>query len=220
MATETRQTFATELADLSSLKAHPRNYRRHPDDEIDHLMESIREHGVYRNIVCAKDGTVLAGHGVLQACAKLGMTQVPIYRTELDPNEARALKLLAGDNEISHLCESDDRALTELLKEIAEQDIDGLLGTGYDELMLANLLLVTRPASEIADIDTAAEWTGLPGFSNDGDGAITLIVKFRCMEDRHNFATLLAIKDLPDNAKGIWFPAREMEDLASVILEG
>ncbi len=128
-----------EDVSLDTLKSHPRNYRAHPDDEIEHLMESIRSNGVYRNVVIAQDGTILAGHGVVTAARRLGLETLPVYRTSYGPDDLRAIKLLVSDNEISHLAMSDDRALTELLRELKEADID-LLGTGYDDMMLASHL--------------------------------------------------------------------------------
>jgi ParB-like chromosome segregation protein Spo0J len=58
-----KKTFATEQASLTDLKPHPRNYRTHSDDQLKHLIQSIKEHGFYRNVVVIKDGTILAGHG-------------------------------------------------------------------------------------------------------------------------------------------------------------
>src|SRR5260221_379400 len=80
---------------LNQLKPHERNYRDHPEDEITHLMESIRANGFYRNIVVARDGTtILAGHGVVEAARRLGIEDIPAYRTDYDANDPRAIKLL------------------------------------------------------------------------------------------------------------------------------
>jgi ParB-like chromosome segregation protein Spo0J len=121
-------TLRLEEVALDQLKPHPRNYQEHPDDEIEHIMESIKTHGFYRNIVIAQDGTILAGHGVVIAARRLGYTSIPAIRTNYLYDDTDALKLLIGDNEIRHLAEVDDRALTVLLKELRE--IDDLLGTG------------------------------------------------------------------------------------------
>ncbi len=104
-----------ELVLLSSLKPHPRNYRQHPEDQLLHLMESIKQNGLYRNILVSKDLTILAGHGVSKACERLEMKEVPVIRLDVDSESPQALKILAGDNEIGHLGEIDDRALTEIL---------------------------------------------------------------------------------------------------------
>ena len=122
--------FTTETIPLANLIPHPRNYRTHPQDQIDHLCESIRKNGLYRNIVIARDDTILAGHGVVEACGQLGMEDIPIVRLDVAPDDPTALKVLAGDNEISHLGEINDRVLSDILKEINEFDVDGLIGTG------------------------------------------------------------------------------------------
>ena len=58
-------TTTLELLPLAELRPHPRNDGTHPPDEIAHLKASITTHGVYRNVVVAQDGTILAGHGVI-----------------------------------------------------------------------------------------------------------------------------------------------------------
>lgn len=191
MPGETDETLPPrEQVAIADLTRHPRNYRSHPEDQVRHLAASITEHGFYRNVVIARDGTILAGHGVVQAAESLGMTHVPATRLDLDPLSPAALKVLAADNEVSRFAENDDRLLTDLLKEIHESDevIDGLLGTGYDEMMLASLLLVTRPESEIASTDTAAEWIGMPGYEAEGE-TYKVVMSFATNEDRHRFLT-------------------------------
>jgi hypothetical protein len=184
--------FTTEDVALAHLQPHPRNYRAHPDDEISHLMESIQANGVYRNVVVAQDGrTILAGHGVVEAASRLGLETLPVYRVEYGKDDPRALKLLVSDNEISHLAEVDDRALTELLRELQAGEAE-LLGTGYDEAMLANLLFVTRPASEIRDLDAAAQWVGMPDY-DEGPGRIQLLLNFMSEEDRAECCGLLGV---------------------------
>jgi hypothetical protein len=211
-------TFPTELVDLDQLQSHPRNYRADTEEEIEHLMESIRTHGFYRNIVLCQDGTtILAGHRVVTAARRLGYKKVPAIRTDYERDDPRALKLLIGDNEISHLAEVDDRALTELLREL--KDVDELLGTGYDEMMLANLVMVSRPASEIADMDEAAEWVGLPEYDM-GENRIQIIVNFATEEDRKEFCRLLHLDISKIGTKGveksIWWPMRGDNDNTSL----
>ena len=210
--------FRLETVTVAELRPHPRNYRAHPDDQIDHLIESIREHGLYRNIVITRDNTILAGHGVVLAARKMGLEQVPVYRLDVGPDEPGALKVLVGDNEIGHLGEIDDRALSEMLKEIKDTDLSGLLGTGYDEMMLANLLFVTRPESEIQDFDEASQWVGMPGYDTEPE-PLKVVISFRNQEDRLEFARLLGLR-FTENTKSAWWPARETDDVSSVRFEG
>lgn len=207
-----------ETIRIAELRPHPRNYVQHPSDQLAHLAESIRAHGFYRNIIIAQDNTILAGHGAVQAAALLGLVEVPAHRLDLDPLDPRALKVLAGDNEISHLREIDDRALSELLKEILDNDPSGLEGTGYDDKMLANLLYVTRPQHEIADFDEAAQWVGMPEYE-PGDDVLKVVLSFRSVEDMRECARRLGLV-FTDRTKAAWFPTKERDDRASVLLEG
>ena len=213
--------FPTELVRLADLKPHPRNYKKHPDDQIEHIAESIRRHGFYRNIVIARDNTILAGHGVVQAYRQMNVgDQVPVIRLDIAPDSTEALKVLAGDNEIAKLGEVDDRALTEILKDIRETDTAGLLGTGFDEMMLTNLVMITRHESEIKDSNEAAQWVGLPGYE-DATKPLKLIVSFRNEQDRAIFADLavslgLEIAKREGGAWQTWWPKKERNDLSSV----
>ena len=151
--------FNTERVPIDDLRPHPENYRDHPPDQIEHIISSITNLGFYRNVVIANDNTILAGHGVWKACKQMGtIKEIPCIRLKVSPDSASAKKVLVGDNEIGKLGLQDDRMLTTILREIYEADdlVDGLLGTGYDEMMLAGLVYVTRPADEIQDVDEAA----------------------------------------------------------------
>jgi hypothetical protein len=212
--------FQTENASVADLHPHPRNYRVHPDDQLEHLIQSIKEHGLYRNVVVAKDGTILAGHGVVQAVTKMGLETIPVIRLNIAPDSPAALKVLAGDNEIGHLGEVDDRMFTEILKEIRDTDPFGLMGTGYDDMMLANLLFVTRPESEIASIDEAAHWVGMPEYDPSGR-PVQIVISFRSQEDRAEFARSIGLKIKKKEAASwtTWYPWRESDDLSSVRFE-
>lgn len=212
-----------EIVRLSDLKPHSRNYRKHPEAQLAHLAQSLREHGVYRNVVVAKDYTILAGHGVVQAAELVGIQELPVVRLEIGPLEPKALKLLAADNELSRFADTDDRALTELLREISQIDEAGLFGTGYDEAQLAALVMVTRPSSEIADRNAAAQWVGLPEFEGaDPSQVIGLGLQFTSSEDRDKVVEALGLKGVRHSPRvwTAWWPPRERDDSASVVFDG
>jgi len=213
--------FKLEEVELSSLRPHPRNYRDHPEEELRHLERSLLEHGLYKNVVVAKDGTILAGHAVVEALLRLGFSTVPVVRLDVEPESKAALKVLAGDNEISHLAMPDDRALSELLKEIGEVDFDDLLGTGFDEIMLANLVFVTRPEREIEDFDAAKEWVGLPLYE-ETEKPLKLVVNFRNRMDFEEFISFLGLRPRRQERRtySVWWPAKEPDDLKSLKFEG
>lgn len=218
--------FPIEQVVLSALKPHPQNYRIHPADQITHLVQSIREHGFYRNVVIAEDNTILAGHGIVLACQSMNLPSIPVIRLAIAPDSVQALKVLAGDNEIEHLAEQDDRLLTELLKSIMQEGGDsGLLGTGYDEQMLANLLYVTRPESEIETMDEASHWVGMPDYQPIMPPP-KLIIAFETEDERQNFLKWLdqqqptIIMGKNRDTWSMWWPPREKEDLKALKWEG
>jgi ParB-like chromosome segregation protein Spo0J len=187
------EQFELKTVPLSSLKPHPKNYREHPEAQLAHICESIKQHGLYRNIVTAKDLTILAGHGVTAACKLLGRTEVPVIQLNIEPDSTEALKVLAGDNEISNLADVNDRMLTEILKDVKSKDALGLLGTGFDDLSLANLLVISRPESEVADLSAAAKEIGMENFEAPEE-KIKLIINFQCAETKREALQKLGIE--------------------------
>jgi len=128
-----------KLIHPDELKPHPKNYRHHPPSQIEHIAASIQRNGFYRNVVAAADLTILAGHGQTLAAQHLGMDAVPVVVLDLKPNSPQAIKILAADNTLGQFAVDDTDALAELLTEVDNTDLDGLLGTGYDDEALASL---------------------------------------------------------------------------------
>lgn len=182
------------LLPLAELRPHPRNYRIHPPDQLAHIAASIKANGFYRNVVVARDGTILAGHGVVQACEMLGIGEVPCIQLDVEPGDARALRVLAGDNEISALGENDDALLGGLIQEIMN-GTEALLGTGLDEARAHAL------ATAAAPLEKLAEWEHLP--AEDTTAAVAdsatstptcvhkVVVRFASDEDVAAFARLI-----------------------------
>lgn len=135
----------TELVDIAGLREHPKNYKLHKENQLVHIQETMRIAGVYKNVVIARDGTILMGHGVVKAALAAGRKRISARRLDVDPNDPRALKLVAVDNEVGNLAERDDAALAGLLRGVV--DVEGLLGTGLDEDQWARLLARTTTGS-------------------------------------------------------------------------
>lgn len=217
---------------ISKLKPHPKNYNHHPEDQINHIVAMIQlakdfgiETGIYRNIVISKDCTILAGHGVVQAAKQVGLNTIPVMQLDIDANDPRALKVLTGDNEIGHLREVDDRMLSDLLKNIRDSDLTDLIGTGYDDRMLANLVMVTRPASEVVDFNAAAEWVGMPEYDEtEAMVPLKIVVNCRSDADRESLLQKLGNPQVfkpqgPKAAWSFWWPPKPTEDVHSLRFE-
>lgn len=170
--------YSAEVVPLDELRPHPENYRAHPDDQRRHLVGSIRRHGLYRNVVVARDSTILAGHGVVEAVREIGLAEIPVVRLDLAPDDPEALAVLTGDNEVARLALVDDRHLAALLRRVRETSPEHLLGTGFNaeglDDELARLLREVSAPDEfgVLDPDTLQtehrcpscgyEWSGDP----------------------------------------------------------
>lgn len=221
MTRRTVSAHVPQLTAIDELRPHPLNYRSHPEEQVRHIAHSIREHGFYRNVVVARDGTILAGHGVVEAARREGMGELPVVRLDVDANDPKALKVLTADNELARFAGVDDRQLTELLKTIGEVDVDGLLGTGYSTEQLAALAYVTRPSSEIGDVQDAALWAGMPEFDS-GEKPFQLVISCDSEADREQLMAKLganAVQQRHGKVWSIWWPLRDRDDPSALRFE-
>ena len=125
----------TELRKIADLRPHPRNYRRHPERQLALLRESLRIHGQQKPVVITPDGTILAGHGLVEAARLEGWIEIACHVYDGPYPEA----FLAIDNRASDLAEDDETALAELLRGLEAQE--QLHATGWGEDDLSELLL-------------------------------------------------------------------------------
>lgn len=181
-------TYSIVIKNLDDLRDHPENYRIHPPGEIEHLVASITHHGVYKNIVLSNDDYILAGHGMREAMQSAGLTQAACIVLPYKHDSPLALKVLVGDNEIGNLSIKNDRKLTDILRGFIEgndYDPETLLGTGFDQDSLSDLLFITRPAGEIDNKAQADRMAGLEPEEPEDD--ISLRIYFDTVEERMAF---------------------------------
>jgi hypothetical protein len=115
---------------INQFKTHPRNVRQ---GDVGAITESLNAHGQYRAIVVQKStGYVLAGNHTLMAARALGWKEVAA--TFVDCDDEQALRILLVDNRANDLAMYDDRALADVLKELASTDLglEGSLFNGDD----------------------------------------------------------------------------------------
>ncbi|MBE9565933.1 MAG: DNA modification methylase [Proteobacteria bacterium] len=127
--------ITTEPREISDLRPHPRNYRRHPEHQLAILRESLRIHGQQKPVVITPDGTILAGHGLVEAAKAEAWSEIACHVYDGPYPEA----FLAIDNRASDLAEDDEAALAALLRDLDSQD--QLRAAGWEQDDLSELLL-------------------------------------------------------------------------------
>lgn len=141
-----------ELADVGSLKPHPRNPNRHPESQIALLAKVIKAQGWRAPItVSNRSGYIVRGHGRLLAAQLLGVKQVPVDRQDYASDEEELADLIA-DNRIAELAEMDRLSLAELLQEIEAAGLD-LEIAGFTKTDMATLVaeVSATDASSVSD---------------------------------------------------------------------
>src|ERR1035437_10095902 len=116
---------------ISQLAPYERNARIHSKVQIRKIAESIREFGFVNPLLINETGTIIAGHGRVEAAKLLGMVQVPTILLEsLSPAQIRAYVI--ADNRLAEEANWDPGILKiELQNLILENQIDISL-TGFE----------------------------------------------------------------------------------------
>ena len=111
------------------LTPYEHNAKRHPDDQVEHIANSIREFGFRQPIVVDADNVVVIGHGRLLAAKKLGLDAVPVVRAD-DLTEAQIKAPRLADNKTNE----SEWDFSELEAELAEIEIDfDMSDFGFDD---------------------------------------------------------------------------------------
>jgi DNA modification methylase len=140
---------------VDELNPFPGNPRRHPEAQIASLMQSIRR--VWTNpILIDETGTILAGHGRLEAAKRLGMREVPtITVSGLSPSEKRAVVI--ADNRLPERAVWDFDLLRGHFQDLIVLDFDVEL-TGFST---GEVDLLVDGATKTGDADPADDLSGL-----------------------------------------------------------
>ncbi|MCB4767116.1 site-specific DNA-methyltransferase [Ancylobacter sp. Lp-2] len=134
-----------ETVSIGSVKSYTRNARTHSNAQIEQIKRSIESFGFVIPLTIEDDGTLLAGHGRLEAAKSAGRTTVPVVRiSHLNEAQKRALRL--ADNKIAEQAGWDETLLALEFKDLLEIDLS--LDLSFD-------LSVTGFAS--AEIDRLVE---------------------------------------------------------------
>jgi hypothetical protein len=112
-----------EYLPVSSLKMYEKNARKHEKEDVQAIVESIKEFGFDDPIgIWGEENTIVEGHGRLMAAQMLGMDEVPCIRLDhLDDEQRRAYAL--AHNKTAELSVWDSSLLPAELDEIFNIDM-------------------------------------------------------------------------------------------------
>ena len=132
-----------------SLIPYEWNNRKHSEEQISRIANSIQEFGFNQPIVTCDRNVVLVGHARLEAAKRLGLETVPVVRlSKLSEAQKKAYRIL--DNKLQNDSEWNFDNLELELSSLEEMDFD--LGSwGLDELK--DLVGQNMPAGETTEDD-------------------------------------------------------------------
>ena len=120
------------LRAISDLRPDPKNPRLHSEKQLDQIARSIEAFGFNVPILIDCENKVIAGHGRLQACQRLGWKEVPTIRLD-HLSEAQARAFMIADNRLTEVSTWDDALLAEHLLALSQAELDfSLEATGFD----------------------------------------------------------------------------------------
>src|SRR5690606_2007213 len=123
---------------LDRLRHYARNPRTHSDAQVAQIAASIVEFGWTNPVLVASDGTVIAGHGRLEAARRLGLDAVPVLVLD-HLSEAQRRAYVIADNKLALNAGWNDELLAAELHALNGDGFDLAL-TGFDEAELDRLM--------------------------------------------------------------------------------
>lgn len=121
-----------EYLEPSKLIPYEFNNRRHDDQQIDRIANSIKEFGFTQPIVIDESNIILVGHGRWLAAQKLNLDKVPaLIKSDLTETQKKAYRIL--DNKLQNDSTWDFNNLELELGHLEDLDFD-LKAWGLDEI--------------------------------------------------------------------------------------
>uniref|UniRef100_A8GLM9 ParB domain protein nuclease n=1 Tax=Serratia proteamaculans (strain 568) TaxID=399741 RepID=A8GLM9_SERP5 len=132
---------------IEEIIGYGRNARTHNEKQLLQIVASIKEYGWTNPILVDENNVIIAGHGRIEAAARLALTDVPcIVLRNLTENQKKAYRI--ADNQIPLNAGWDEELLSAELAELAEEDYNvDMIGFSQEELN--KLLEVDIPAGGV-----------------------------------------------------------------------
>jgi len=123
MATDIREDLKIKYMATGELLPYARNARTHSDIQVMQIASSIKEFGFNNPILVDKDNQIIAGHGRLLACDKLGIKEVPTVCLE-HLSEIQKKAYILADNQLALKAGWDGELLKLEIQELQGLDFD------------------------------------------------------------------------------------------------
>ena len=138
----------------SALKPYAKNAKKHPQEQIERVAESIKQFGFVQPVVIDKNNVIVIGHCRVMAAKRLGMREVPCVLVDtLTPEQVNALRL--ADNKTNESA-WDIELMSDSLLEVGDIDMAAF---GFDIGMEQEAVeddydidIPEEPRSKIGDI--------------------------------------------------------------------
>ena len=133
---------------LDKVKPYAKNAKKHPEEQVRIIANSIKDFGFKVPLVIEKDGTIICGHGRYEAAKRLELESVPcIYANDLNKEQIKAFRL--SDNKVAE-SDWDDGLLLEELDSIFEIDMSDY-GFDLDSLSDFDIDTGSEPEEDLRD---------------------------------------------------------------------
>jgi DNA modification methylase len=145
------QDLQIEYVPVNSLSIRSNNARTHSKRQVRQIADSIKCFGFTNPTLITRDGTIIAGHGRVEAAKLLGMGEVPTITLEdLSPDQIRAYVI--ADNRLAQSAGWDKAILSlELQHLLTIEDFDIRL-TGFEVPEIDLILQETNEKPDEADV--------------------------------------------------------------------
>jgi DNA-binding cell septation regulator SpoVG len=163
-----------EMVKLTEIIHYDKNAKKHPDEQISKIANSIKEFGFRQPIILnnPKDKVIVCGHGRIFAANKLDMKEVPVLYAD-DMTEAQIKAFRIADNRITE----------------SEWDFD-ILKLDFEGMTEQEINLTGFEFGELDNLDKIhgenKEWIGMPEFQERGDD-FKIVIHFSSKYQRDEF---------------------------------
>ncbi|EHM5881975.1 ParB N-terminal domain-containing protein [Escherichia coli] len=135
-----------EYLPVGKLLRYAKNSRTHSDEQVEQLVNSIREYGFTNPVLIDEKNELIAGHGRLAAAEILEMDKVPAIRlSNLSEKQKKAYRI--ADNKLALNAGWDMQLLAEEVKALMDDDFDIDL-LGFNDAELDEMLSDEQPQEE------------------------------------------------------------------------